>query len=152
MSRRYQVRNPAVIHEVFDDEVVIVNLDSGDYFSLSDSGVAIWNCLLDGCSVDETIRVVASRYEGNLDEIRASIQSLIETLEEENLVVRQRGDAAPEAKSEGGMGDQAKAPFVAPVLNRYSDMRDLLLIDPIHDVDETGWPRVKQAADDSSDD
>ena len=150
MSKRYQLRSPAVIHEVFDDEVVIVNLDSGDYFSLSDSGVDCWNCLLAGCSVDETMRVVASRYEGNLDEIRTSIQRLIETLEEERLVVRQEGDASPEAKSNSVKGVQVKAPFVSPLLKQFSDMRELLLIDPIHEVDETGWPQMKKDSEDSS--
>jgi len=30
--------------------------------------------------------------------------------------------------------------FDAPVLHSYTDMQDVLLLDPIHDVDETGWP------------
>ena len=31
-------------------------------------------------------------------------------------------------------------PFEAPRLTKYTDMRDLLVLDPIHDVDESGWP------------
>ena len=34
-----------------------------------------------------------------------------------------------------------KLPFEAPVLYTYTDMAELLLLDPIHDVDETGWPK-----------
>jgi len=30
--------------------------------------------------------------------------------------------------------------FRPPTVAVYSDMEDLLLLDPIHDVDETGWP------------
>ena len=26
------------------------------------------------------------------------------------------------------------------MFERFTDMQDLLLLDPIHDVDETGWP------------
>ena len=33
--------------------------------------------------------------------------------------------------------------FNPPVLSVYSDMEDLLLLDPIHDVDETGWPQPR---------
>jgi hypothetical protein len=29
------------------------------------------------------------------------------------------------------------------VLERYTDMQELLLLDPIHDVDESGWPHRK---------
>ncbi len=35
--------------------------------------------------------------------------------------------------------------FEAPVLESYSDMQDLLLLDPIHDVDDAGWPVANQA-------
>jgi hypothetical protein len=28
----------------------------------------------------------------------------------------------------------------------YTDMEELLLLDPIHDVDETGWPVRAEAA------
>jgi hypothetical protein len=34
-------------------------------------------------------------------------------------------------------------PFRVPVLNRYSDMADMLLLDPVHDVEESGWPVPK---------
>jgi hypothetical protein len=27
------------------------------------------------------------------------------------------------------------------LLNKYSDMQELLLLDPIHDVDDAGWPK-----------
>jgi hypothetical protein len=27
------------------------------------------------------------------------------------------------------------------VLQKYTDMADLLLLDPIHEVDEQGWPQ-----------
>jgi hypothetical protein len=36
-----------------------------------------------------------------------------------------------------------KTVFNAPVLNKYTDMQDLLLLDPIHEVDATGWPSTK---------
>jgi hypothetical protein len=35
--------------------------------------------------------------------------------------------------------------FAPPVLHVYSDMREVLLLDPIHDVeDASGWPEPKR--------
>jgi hypothetical protein len=34
----------------------------------------------------------------------------------------------------------AKKPFTDPVIEIYTDLQDLLLLDPIHDVDDRGWP------------
>jgi hypothetical protein len=31
--------------------------------------------------------------------------------------------------------------FQPPTLESYNDMQDLLLLDPIHDVDDMGWPQ-----------
>jgi hypothetical protein len=39
-----------------------------------------------------------------------------------------------------------RATFIAPVLAVYTDMQDLLLLDPIHDVDEIGWPTRRDGA------
>ena len=149
MSERYQVRTPAVVHEVFEDEVVIVNLDSGDYYSLSDAGVAFWNCLLAGWSVGETLGALMSRYAGEQSAIESAVRALITELVRAELIIPGSSDqASPPAGNPTDAGD--RPPFVPPVLNRYSDMRDLLLIDPIHEVDETGWPRVKKESEDPS--
>ena len=39
---RYRINTPKVIHKVFDSEVVIVNLETGVYYSLRGSGVDLW--------------------------------------------------------------------------------------------------------------
>jgi hypothetical protein len=36
--------------------------------------------------------------------------------------------------------------YAKPELQVYSDMKDLLLLDPIHDVSEEGWP-IRPVAD-----
>ena len=33
-----------------------------------------------------------------------------------------------------------------PALERFTDMEDLLLLDPVHDVEEMGWPHVNPNA------
>lgn len=147
MSIRYQPRTPAIVHEVFDDEVVIVNLDSGDYYSLSEAGVECWNCVIAGFSIDETVESLASRYEGDHDLILQSTINLFEQLDKENLVVPLTGVKGPLSERPIKSHSGEKPSFVSPVLTPYSDMRDLLLIDPIHDVDEAGWPEAKQPGD-----
>jgi hypothetical protein len=36
-----------------------------------------------------------------------------------------------------------KEAWVAPTIQRYEDMQAMLLADPIHDVDQSGWPTLK---------
>jgi hypothetical protein len=37
-------------------------------------------------------------------------------------------------------------PFVAPRLERYTDMQEIILLDPVHKVDSQGWPHAAPAA------
>jgi hypothetical protein len=32
--------------------------------------------------------------------------------------------------------------WAEPVLDKYTDMQELLLLDPIHEVDDAGWPHT----------
>ena len=44
-----------------------------------------------------------------------------------------------EMLSENGPECIAPGDYVPGKFNRYADMQDLLMLDPIHDVDENGW-------------
>ncbi len=73
--------------------------------------------------------------------IRPSTSSLAELLDEALIVAvdsDQAGGAAavvPQAPSTG-----SRAPFSGLRLQRYNDLEVMLLADPIHEVDDTGWP------------
>jgi hypothetical protein len=34
---------------------------------------------------------------------------------------------------------ELQPPYISPVFYVYTDMKDLLLVDPIHEVDVSGW-------------
>jgi hypothetical protein len=45
--------------------------------------------------------------------------------------------------SNGKPSDISGCEFVTPCLQKYTDMEELLLIDPIHEIDEVGWPSAR---------
>jgi hypothetical protein len=141
MLEHYRPRRPKVVCESFDDEVVIVNLDSGAYYSLSGSGVEIWNLIDRGSSLPTIFERLTNSYAATPELLTAEAQRLIGELLEEQLIVALAG--APSDALDTAGANTARLPFVPPVLSKFSDMEDLLLLDPIHDVDETGWPAVK---------
>jgi len=59
-----------------------------------------------------------------------------------NLVVESNGTLSG-AEDQMTWLSGTRQPFSAPVLNAYTDMEELLLLDPIHDVDQAGWPMPK---------
>jgi len=44
----------------------------------------------------------------------------------------------------GGPAD-GKLPFDGMTLNRFDDLDELLMIDPVHEVEDAGWPHRQQA-------
>jgi len=144
---RFVINHPKVIHETIEGETVLVNLDSGTYYSLDGIGAEVWALVERGAPVGGIIEWVASRYEGTRVDIEKALFLLMEELQREALIVtdetRESGDLADYDGSGTVEAGLHTATFVPPVLHKYTDMQDLLLLDPIHDVDEAGWPSHK---------
>ncbi len=140
-AARYHLAGPEIISESFDDgESVVVNLENGCYFSLNPVGGLMFDLLVSGVSVDDVTDTVGVRYDAAPDAIRASVLEFAVRLLDEALLAAgaPEGDLT-ETQPREWLGVDGAA-FEAPRLTAYTDMQDLLLADPIHDYDETGWP------------
>lgn len=146
MIARFRVNTPNVVAEAFDDEMVLVNLDNGSYYTLDQAGLDIWRQIEQMADLDGICSAVASADDGNRADIEHAIRTFIETLREEGLIAAVEHDAdLPTGLSCAACPVNGR-PFTVPVLQRYTDMQELLLLDPIHEVDEAGWPCVKPDA------
>jgi Coenzyme PQQ synthesis protein D (PqqD) len=137
---RYRINRPKVILESFDDEVVIVNLDTGNYYSIDSVGAAVWGWVEHGATVVETVEGLIVAYDGERADIELGVDRFVDELIQNNLIVPAEGATLAEAKTPTQTA--TRKPFTSPMLNKYSDMQELLLLDPIHEVDETGWPSI----------
>lgn len=144
-TQRFRVNTPTVTHETIDGEAVIINLDSGNYYSLVETGSFIWDLLERGASASEVQDLLQQTYQGSATDIDQGVQELLAQLQQENLIVPVDGtpttDSAELHQDMHSSNDHEKPLFSAPSLNKYSDMQELLLLDPIHDVDDAGWPK-----------
>lgn len=134
----FELAGPDIIWEAFEDEVVVVNLDSGCYYALDPVGGAIFDMLATGIAIPEIVGAIAARYEGERDAMGTEIAAFTQKLRDAALL-RERSNDAP-VEYEANDAPAEKSPFQPPQLRVFTDMQDLLLIDPIHEVDEMGWP------------
>ena len=140
---RLEPNEPRVVAEVIDGEVVAIDLKSGCYYSLRGSAAATWGCLAMGCSLEETVTELGARFNAPDGELAAETSRLRQELIDEKLLRARHGDAEQLALEEPP--SEGLRPFESPELEKFTDMEDLLLLDPIHDVDDQGWPRVQPA-------
>jgi hypothetical protein len=141
----YGVNPRKVVHQTIDDEAIIIQFDTGIYYSLAGAGAKIWGQLAGGCSVDEIVSSLEQHYEADPGELRTAVESLVEQLAQEDLI--EPGAAATPALGTNGDGGRpaVRSAFQPPVLDKFTDMQDFLLVDPIHEVDVSGWPYTKNA-------
>ncbi|MEB3829136.1 PqqD family protein [Phormidium sp. CCY1219] len=148
VAQKYRVNSPKVVHETIDGEVVVVNLDKGDYYSFLATGAEIWESLIQGTPSNLVVAEILNRYEGEPGQIENSIQEFLDKLQQEELIVPASSDSLTSESSSSPAAENAsppqKQPFEIPTLQKYTDMEELLALDPIHEVDEMGWPNVKQ--------
>lgn len=130
--------SPWVTHERLDDEVIAINLETGAYYALDGVAADCWALSASGSATDEIVAVITGRYEVDESQVRADIDQFVERLVAERLIVV-GGDGEP-APGSDLPALAAKKPYTAPAVQKYDDLEDLLLLDPIHEVDEAGWP------------
>lgn len=147
MGNTLRIASEQITSEILDGEVMIVNLGTGSYYSMTGPGTEIWQCLQQGSSREEILEVLTAHYQVDASQIDAKVQGVLDQLMEEKLI---RAEEAAEAKADLETLTQVttRRPFSEPTFNKYTDMQELLLLDPIHDVDEAGWPLAKINSDD----
>lgn len=137
----YTLRSRDVVTESIDGEVVIIDLDSGSYFSLEGCGGYIWECLVSGMSTASILSRLQSAFPEEADSLGAKFNVLLESLLEADLIVT----TDEQTETVSAMPNLPKN-CDQMVMQCYTDMQELLMLDPIHEVEEAGWPKKREDA------
>ena len=140
----YKLDRARIVFEQFEDETVLVNTETGYYYSLSPSGSEILRLLEEGCPAESLVHALfGNSY--SISHPTGLIESFVKRLKSEGILVDRASDHPFDTNGERRAPLYADgADFPPPALDRFDDVRDLLLIDPIHQVDEEyGWPKAK---------
>jgi hypothetical protein len=126
----YRIRTPQVVHETVDGEVVAIDFTTGSYFSLRGPAEAAWSALQGDATTDLTavVDAVGARFADDAE--AGHVGAFLDHLVDEGLLER-AGEATGQ---DGGTG--------ALVAEKFTDMEELILLDPVHDVSEAGWPNA----------
>lgn len=132
----FRINTPHVINEVIDGEAVVINLATGDYYSLRGSGAFIWSAVEQLADAHEIAEALVAAGMPIAD-AEPAVRRLLGQLAAEGLVVPLEDD--PRDHPSKGLVPPPAA-LDLPMLEKFTDMQDLILLDPVHEVDERGWP------------
>ncbi len=135
MTERYCVNAPLVASQVIDGMAMLIHFETGAYYSASGSGALTLELLSSGRTVAETAEALASAYRVEEATTTEPVAAFAAALLEAGLLAPRAEPPVP-----APILAARPEPFVAPVLQVYRDLEDILMLDPIHDVDAAGWP------------
>jgi hypothetical protein len=135
---RYRANTPRFVDETVDGEALIMDMVTGSYYTCLDSSTMAWEALKNGRALDEVSALLSSAYPISVEEAQRDVEQFVsDLLHEEMLVAR---DDAPDA-SEPTLGNgTSPGNYQTLRFERYMDLADLILLDPVHDVSDAGWP------------
>jgi len=124
---RFQPNIAEVAAKVIDGEAIIMNLSNGLYFSLDHTGASLWELLEAGYSLGEMAEALGSRFGVERSVVLEDATRLVGELLAEGLVHESEGGQRQALEP---VSEAAQGAYASPVLNKYSDMADLLALDP----------------------
>ena len=78
-SKRIAVAD-SVFSQMVDDEIVLLDMASENYFGLDSVATDIWQLLQDGKTLQETVDALRNMYEVDLDILKKDLETFVETL------------------------------------------------------------------------
>ena len=95
MDNRYKINDAEIINETIDGEVMLLNLTNGNYFSLDNVGVLIWEIITQKYPVEALIKSITSYDVNSKGIMETSIQKVVSQMLEEGLIVHCDDDKNP---------------------------------------------------------
>lgn len=137
---KYILNDEKMFLDSAEGTTIVIEFTSGSYFGFSSLASAIVEKLAHGVDTEDICNAVSS-LPGCPDSFRSDFDVFTaELLDKE--ILKECPDAAPEATAE--IGQDALADGFALNCFANSELQDLIMADPVHDVDpNAGWPFMK---------
>jgi hypothetical protein len=128
-----------VVHETIDGETILIHMGTGTYYSVEGAGSDIWNLAAAGLPASRIVERIAERYHTDAEVVIQCVDELTAELAGEDLLIPMPNGAEEVVD----LPALAGGAFAVPILHKYTDMQEFMLVDPLHDVDvAAGWPHA----------
>ena len=135
LSKTFEInKSQDISYEIFKDEIIIINLKSGKYFQIENSGVQIFKNIKNNLTIEENIRSFIPLNNKN----KLEIIKFIKVLKKNHIIL----DTATIKEKKITL---KKYKYKKAKISIYNDMKKILISDPIHDIPKKhSWPKKKK--------
>ena len=138
----WRVKDESVSLERLEGETILINFDSGQYFSFRGTSADVLWLVQTGVARSEWPQVLQGAFPGLVwtSEIDREVDEFLAGLEASGIIERADGPAAELVPLPD---DYVRTEWSTPSVAGNDDLADLLVIDPIHDTGDDGWPQAR---------
>ncbi len=130
----YKFQNSTFDLEDFSHEIVIINTETGSYYTISGSAVSVIRWFFSPISDQQVVQLIENTFPNEVSEAT----TFVDWLKEQGLIYAV--EPSQDNKEGQNLVNNNTIVFNQWVYSRFDDMSDLIRLDPIHDVSEKGWP------------
>ena len=141
-SRAVRVRIEDVSAERLEGDVIAVNLHTGAYFSLSGPAADVWTVVATGADIENCCLALDAAFGTVVS--REQVGAVVDSCIEHGLF---EGIEPLDVEVGDLPDDWQRGAWTEPRLEVFDDLKDLILVDPIHDASALGWPRTASVDD-----
>lgn len=141
MTPAYQLNTQTFASQVFAEEVIVLDVNQGTYFALSGNAPQAWPGLVSGEAIPNVAAGIAVHTGQEPGKVEADLSAFVVAMVEEKVLIPLgAGQPAQALASE----EEYLSDYLGFVWDKHSDLDELLVLDPIHDVSpEKGWPHAQ---------
>lgn len=140
LDARFDIHRPQVVSDFVDGEVVAVNLESGTYFALYGTSALVWEFLIHGATPREIVDTLVPDPADRLN-AHGQLEAFASQLLHHDLLCLRESGHGPETLAFPPV--LPGRPWERLQLHAHSDLQDILLLDPVHDTSDAGWPQAQ---------
>ena len=144
----YKLNESKMFADVTNNVAIIINSETGIYYAINNCGSVVFQAILDGCSKQSIVENLKKIANCPAD-IEQKLNTFIKDLLQKEIIID------GEQTTNSTVFDEVaiiKDNFEMRV-SEYADAQEMLLADPIHDVDEEeGWQPVFKEEDENKND
>ena len=136
----YIFNEEKVFADFADDQYIVLNHFNGEYYSFDKASSLVLKALTEGCSVENIVQAFCNRY-GGACKAPESVNRFMEQLLSLEIIIPDDNTTGNADKYIAAIESESMPELACEV---FTDVADLLMMDPIHEVDEKeGWPVKK---------
>src|SRR4030067_1926041 len=85
-SKRFVKCEHITWKKIGEDSVILLDLNSGKYFSLNETAAVIWQLILSNQSLDDITDEISKRFDSDLDATKEDIQDIVDNFIANSLI------------------------------------------------------------------